>query len=56
MKIMINQTLTLAIELKRYEFEFPIIAIAETNEGSDIKDLNQLQTKEASTNKSSSKS
>ena len=33
---------TLAVELKRYEFEFSIIALAETNEGSEIKDLYQL--------------
>ena len=33
---------TLAIELKRYEFEFSIIALAETNKGSEIKDLYQL--------------
>ena len=33
---------TFAIELKRYEFEFSIIALAETNEGSEIKDLYQL--------------
>ena len=33
---------TLAIELKCYEFEFSIIALAETNEGSEIKDLYQL--------------
>ena len=32
---------TLAIELKCYEFEFSIIALAETNEGSEIKDLYQ---------------
>ena len=33
---------TPATELKRYEFEFSIIALAETNEGSEIKNLYQL--------------
>ena len=33
---------TLAIELKRYEFKYSIIALVETNEGSEIKDLYQL--------------
>ena len=33
---------TLAIELKRFEFEFSIIALAETNEGPEMKNLYQL--------------
>ena len=33
---------TLAIEMRRFEFEFSIIALAETNEGPDMKNLYQL--------------
>ena len=38
---------TLAIEMKRFDFEFSIIALAETNEGPDMKNLYQLTNYES---------